>query len=75
MAHAARLMEIAQDVFHRAFRCAIGVDRLLRAVFVQNHIVLIAIGGAGRGKDEIQTSSICRGLNQGQGSQNIVAPV
>ncbi|MPL60931.1 hypothetical protein SDC9_06496 [bioreactor metagenome] len=58
--------EVAQDVLDRPLRTAIGVDRHLPGGLVQHHPVLVAIGGAGRGEDEIEAAGgDCR-LDQGE---------
>ena len=56
-------LKVAQDVLDRPFGRPIGIDRILCAVFVQYHVILIAIGRTGRRKDELLAARSDRRLD------------
>mmetsp|Transcript_17998 Transcript_17998/g.27417 ORF Transcript_17998/g.27417 Transcript_17998/m.27417 type:complete len:246 (+) Transcript_17998:11501-12238(+) len=75
MAQAKGGFKVDQDIFDGTFRRAIGIDRVLFAVFVQDHIVLIAVGRTSGRKDKVHTSRRNSRLDQVERAHDIVAPV
>ncbi len=67
--------EILQHILDRAFGPAIGIDRMLDGVFVQNHPILIPVSRASGGKDEVLYPGRNASLDQVQGAADVDAPV
>ena len=67
--------EIGQHALDGALAGAIGVQRLLRRVLVQQDAIMIAIGGAGRGKHHIAAAPRHRRLKEVERAADIDPPI
>ncbi|SMO80903.1 hypothetical protein SAMN06265173_11545 [Thalassovita litoralis] len=67
--------EVTQHVLNRSLRRPIGIDRLLKAGFIQNDIILFTVSGAGGGEDKILAASGDSGFNQVKRPTNVVKPI
>ncbi len=75
VAQAPRGPEPVQHALDHQLRFAIGVDRALRRVLGDRHLVRQAIGRAGRGKDDMPHARLAHRLEQRQAVGDVVAEI
>ena len=66
---------VGQNAFEHEFAGTVGIDWVLRMLFIDGHVFRIAVGGAGRRKDEGFAIVLEHGIEQHEGGGDIVVVI